>query len=83
MPDRIRNTSRLVDKLIAKSHVCGETCLSDRRRDDIALTKKGNALSAKFKVIMEQNMDSLQEVWSSKGDHNATDILEAWNDSQP
>jgi hypothetical protein len=33
--------------------------------------------------MMEQNMDSLQEVWSSKGDHNATDILEAWNDSQP
>ena len=82
MIDRNSNTSRLVDKLIAKGLVRRETCPSDRRRVDIALTEGGLALTAKLKAMMDENMQSLQVVWSSENAFKAIDLLDAWNDSQ-
>ncbi len=38
---RNSNTSRLIDKLVAKGYVVRKLCPSDRRRVDINITKKG------------------------------------------
>ncbi len=83
MIDRNSNTSRLVDKLIAKGLVRRKTCPSDRRRVDIALTKEGLALTTTLKALMDENMQSLQVVWSSEKALKAIDLLDAWNDLQP
>lgn len=83
MIDRNSNTSRLVDKLIAKGLVRRETCPSDRRRVDIVLTNDGDSLTTKLKAMMDENMGSLQSVWTSENALKAIDILDAWNDTQP
>ena len=83
MIDRNSNTSRLVDKLMAKGLVRRETCPSDRRRVDIALTEEGDALTTQLKALMDENMRSLQSVWSEDEALKAIDLLDAWNDTQP
>jgi DNA-binding MarR family transcriptional regulator len=83
MIDRNSNTSRLVDKLMAKGLVRRETCPSDRRRVDIALTEEGDALTTQLKTLMDENMRSLQSVWSEEDALKAIDLLDAWNDTQP
>ena len=83
MIDRNSNTSRLVDKLMAKGLVRRETCPSDRRRVDIALTGEGDALTTQLKAMMDENMRSLQSVWSEEAALQAIDLLDAWNDTQP
>lgn len=83
MIDRNSNTSRLVDKLMAKGLVRRETCPSDRRRVDIALTEEGDALTTQLKALMDENMRSLQSVWSEEDALKAIDLLDAWNDTQP
>ena len=83
MIDRNSNTSRLVDKLMAKGLVRRETCPSDRRRVDIALTEEGDALTTQLKTLMDENMRSLQSVWSIEDALKAIDLLDAWNDTQP
>ena len=83
MIDRNSNTSRLVDKLIAKGLVRREPCPSDRRRVDIALTDEGDTLTTELKAVMDENMRSLQSIWTSENALKAIDILDAWNDTQP
>ena len=83
MIDRNSNTSRLVDKLMAKGLVRRETCPSDRRRVDIALTAEGAELTTQLKALMDENMSSLQSVWSAEAATQAIDLLDAWNDTQP
>ena len=83
MIDRNSNTSRLVDKLTAKGLVRRETCPNDRRRVDIALTEEGDALTTQLKALMDENMRSLQSVWSEDEALKAIDLLDAWNDTQP
>ena len=83
MIDRNSNTSRLVDKLMAKGLVRRETCPSDRRRVDIALTEEGDALTTQLKTLMDDNMRTLQSVWSIEDALKAIDLLDAWNDTQP
>ena len=83
MIDRNSNTSRLVDKLMAKGLVSRETCPSDRRRVDIALTAEGDELTTQLKALMDENMRSLQSVWTEEAAIEAIDLLDAWNDTQP
>ena len=83
MIDRNSNTSRLVDKLMSKGLVRRETCPSDRRRVDIALTEEGDSLTTQLKAMMDENMRSLQSVWSEEDALKAIDLLDAWNDTQP
>ena len=83
MIDRNSNTSRLVDKLLAKGLVRRETCPSDRRRVDIALTPEGDELTTQLKALMDENMRSLQSVWTEEAAIEAIDLLDAWNDTQP
>ena len=83
MIDRNSNTSRLVDKLTAKGLVRRETCPNDRRRVDIALTDEGLTMTTKLKALMDENMRSLQSVWSEERALKAIDLLDAWNETQP
>lgn len=41
MLDRASDTSRIVERLLAKEYVAKETCAEDKRRVDVVITKKG------------------------------------------
>ena len=56
MIDRNSNTSRLVDKLIAKDLVARSNSCEDRRRVDIGVTIKGLSLVEKASSRLEQSV---------------------------
>lgn len=51
MLDRNSNTSRLIDKLIAKGLVNRKVCPTDRRRIDITITEKGRELANEIEKV--------------------------------
>jgi len=54
MVTKMSNTTRLVDKLLAKGYVDRETCPSNRRKVEITITDEGkNALQAMDKAITQ------------------------------
>ena len=54
MITKMSNTTRLVDKLLAKGYVDRETCPSNRRKVEITITEEGkNALQAMDKAITQ------------------------------
>jgi DNA-binding MarR family transcriptional regulator len=53
MIDKMSNTSRLVDKLLAKELVRREECQNDRRRVDIFITEKGRNLLLQASEILD------------------------------
>ena len=57
MLDKNSNASRLVDKLVLKKLVKRETCETDRRQMDVAITDKGLKLLAK----MESNIEHIDQ----------------------
>ncbi len=58
MLDQTSNTSRLVDKLLAKKLLLREVCLTDRRAVDVKITKQGlDQLAA---------MDPLMDKWEKR-----------------
>lgn len=58
MLDRMSDTSRLVDRLVAKGYVDKKVALSDKRLVDITITQKGLDLLAKIDAIQYQ-LDNL------------------------
>ena len=80
MIDKNSNTSRLVDKLLAKGLVRREACPEDRRRVDIVLTPSGRQLIEELKNIMDQEMSSLNGVWSESEAKKAILLLDRWNE---
>ena len=82
MIDQNSNTSRLVDKLLAKGLVQRETCPADRRRVDIVLTDSGQQITEALKNIMDREMSSLANVWSQEDARAATEVLDRWNEQQ-
>ena len=80
MIDKNSNTSRLVDKLLAKGLVQREACPEDRRRVDIVLTPSGRQLIEELKNIMDQEISSLNGVWSESEAKNAILLLDRWNE---
>ena len=44
MLDRMSDTSRIVDRLVAKDLVAKKTCATDKRLVDVTISKKGQAL---------------------------------------
>ncbi len=54
MVTKMSNTTRLVDKLLAKGYVDRSVCPSNRRKVEIVITKKGSeALAQMDKVMVE------------------------------
>ena len=82
MIDKNSNTSRLVDKLLAKGLVQREACPADRRRVDIVLTASGQQLTEALKNIMDREMSSLEDAWSQEDALAAIEVLDRWNEQQ-
>lgn len=53
MVSRMSNTTRLVDKLIAKKYVRRNTCPHNRRKVEIRLTEEGRAALKKMDEVVE------------------------------
>ncbi len=52
MVSKMSNTTRLVDKLIAKGYVKRTTCESNRRKVEITITEEGKAFIEKISPLM-------------------------------
>ena len=62
MLDKNSNASRLVDKLVLKDLIKRETCKSDRRQMDVAITDKG----LKLLTNMDKNIEHIDKLIESK-----------------
>jgi DNA-binding MarR family transcriptional regulator len=58
MLDKMSDTSRIVDRLVAKELVKKNTCPADKRLVDVSITAKGKKLLAKLDA-MQQEMDAI------------------------
>lgn len=83
MIDRNSNTSRLIDKLLAKGLVQRVTCPSDRRRVEITLTNEGQRTTKHLSLLMDETLSALVDVWTNEQATQAADILDRWNMTQP
>lgn len=83
MIDRNSNTSRLIDKLLAKGLVQRVTCPSDRRRVEITLTAEGQRTTKALSLLMDETLAELVDVWTDEQATQAADILDRWNMTQP
>lgn len=66
MIDRMSNTSRLVDKLVAKDFLSKETNKLSKRQIDINITKKGLAVIDKASVALDSFFKSNSKLTESE-----------------
>lgn len=59
MLDKNSNTSRLVDKLLAKGLAERTSCPSDRRAVDVVITEAGLALLTKLDPVLEERENAM------------------------
>lgn len=76
MLDKNSNASRLVDKLVIKQLVKRETCASDRRQMDVAITEKGLNLLAEMESKTNHVDDLISKKISKKEAQQLNDILD-------
>ena len=62
MLDKNSNTSRLIDKLLAKNLAERTSCPSDRRAVDVIITQEGLGLLSKMDPVLEEWENSLSSV---------------------
>lgn len=72
------NTTRLVDKLLAKQLVTRETCCSNRRKMEIAITPKGLEILAKLDPIVIQNETNFAEKLTLKELEQLNNLLDKY-----
>jgi len=61
MVTKMSNTTRLVDKLLAKGYVDRNVCPSNRRKVEILITKSGSEVLSKMdRVVAEAEYDIVQ-----------------------
>ena len=65
MLDKMSDTSRIVDRLVAKELVEKNTCPTDKRLVDVVLSKKGFAVLEKLDLL-NNHLDSLMKGISEK-----------------
>lgn len=75
MLDKMSDTSRIVDRLIAKELVEKSACLSDKRLVDITLSKKGIQLLEKLDQFDEQ-IDAILKGINEKEANTINQILD-------
>jgi len=68
MLDKMSDTSRIVDRLVAKELVEKNTCPADKRLVDIIISKKGNVLLEK----LDQLNDQIDQLLSGVTEKEAT-----------
>jgi len=54
MVSKMSNTTRIVDKLIEKDYVSRATCIENRRKVEITITKEGKEFLNKVNVVVEK-----------------------------
>ena len=81
MLDKMSDTSRIVDRLIAKGLVKKIICKSDRRLVDVVITDKGKKLLEKMEPCSEQ-MESIFKILSEKEAAALNALLDKLRNSQ-
>ncbi|MGV3764856.1 MAG: MarR family winged helix-turn-helix transcriptional regulator [Chitinophagaceae bacterium] len=81
MLDKMSDTSRIVDRLVAKGLAKKSTCREDKRLVDVTITPKGKKILEKFDE-MEEEMDSLMGHISPDEAKTLNGILDRMRNSQ-
>ena len=79
MLEKMSDTSRIVDRLIAKGLVKKVTCKTDRRLVDVVITDKGRKLLEKFDLKQDE-IDSVLGNLSEKDANILSDLLDKIRD---
>jgi DNA-binding MarR family transcriptional regulator len=82
MLDKMSDTSRIVDRLIAKELVQKNACLSDKRLVDIFLTEKGVTLVQKLDTLNDA-LDGLLKGVNEQEAATINQILDKLREYQP
>lgn len=75
MLDKMSDTSRIVDRLVAKELVEKNTCPTDKRLVDVVLSKKGFAMLEKLDQL-NHHLDSLMKGISEKEANAMNQLLD-------
>ena len=80
MLDKMSDTSRIVDRLVAKELVEKNTCPSDKRLVDVVLSKKGFVVLEKLDLL-NNHLDSLMKGISEKEASTLNQLLDQIRDA--
>ena len=75
MLDKMSDTSRIVDRLVAKELVEKNTCPTDKRLVDVVLSKKGFAMLEKLDQL-NHHLDALMKGISEKDANTMNQLLD-------
>lgn len=75
MLDKMSDTSRIVDRLVAKELVKKETCPADKRLVDVTITDKGQKLLKKLDSTAEK-IDSIMSTLSDNEAETLSELLD-------
>ncbi len=75
MLDKMSDTSRIVDRLLAKELVVKNTCPDDKRLVDVSITEKGKKLLEKIDTY-NQDMDAIFDNLSESEARNFNKLLD-------
>jgi MarR family transcriptional regulator, 2-MHQ and catechol-resistance regulon repressor len=75
MLDKMSDTSRIVDRLIAKGLVKKGTCKTDRRLVDVMITDKGRKILEKLDLRQDE-MDNIISTLSKKEAQTLSELLD-------
>ncbi len=80
MLDKMSDTSRIVDRLVAKELVEKNTCPTDKRLVDVTLSKKGFLILEKLDQL-NHHLDSLMKGVSEKEANTMNQLLDQLRDA--
>ncbi|MEY4456467.1 MAG: MarR family winged helix-turn-helix transcriptional regulator [Sediminibacterium sp.] len=80
MLDKMSDTSRIVDRLVAKELVEKNTCPTDKRLVDVTLSKKGFVILEKLDQL-NHHLDSLMKGISEKEANTMNQLLDQLRDA--
>jgi MarR family transcriptional regulator, 2-MHQ and catechol-resistance regulon repressor len=75
MLDKMSDTSRIVDRLVAKDFVQKVTCAKDKRLVDVTITDKGQQLLSKLDA-QQDYMDGIMNLLSDEDAQTLSDLLD-------
>lgn len=76
MVTKMSNTTRLVDKLLAKGYVDRSICPSNRRKVEIVITEKGSEALAKMDKVVAETENNIVRNFSLKELENLNQLLD-------
>lgn len=76
MVTKMSNTTRLVDKLLAKGYVDRSVCPSNRRKVEIVITEKGTAALAQMDKVVAEAEQGIVQHFSKEELEQLNDLLD-------